>query len=748
MHDLVVADRQGELLAERVHEREGDLVVVVAPVRRVALDVLQGVVHPAHVPLLAEPEPARAGRLRDARPRGALLGDHHDARVALVRGRVRLLQERDRLEVLASAVDVRQPLGARVVEVQHRGDGVHAKPVDVELLEPVERVRDEEVADLRLSEVEHVRAPVELLATAGVRVLEQRVAVELRQGPLVLREVPGDPVHDHADAGGVQPVDEVPEVVGGAEPGSRGVVARDLVAPRSAEGVLGERQELHVGEARVLDVADELVGDLAVGQPRTPRTEVDLVDAHRTVVRGRPCPVLHPLRVAVGPLVVRLVDHGGGQRRDLGPPGERVGPLHPAGVGEELELVPLTDEGAGPEQLPDTEVGQATHRGGAAFPALEVTDHPGCGRPRGPERERDAVHAVDRGDVRAEVVPQLLVTALAEEVQVELADRRGEPVRVVGRPGDVVAVGRRVRVVVGLDPVPSELAGGRAGPEAVALVRELDVVAVRSDDPHGGREVADHPDARAAVDGVRSEDVVGLGPAGLGDLLAEPLLDGGGTRAGRLRRSVGRTGGAGRPRLARRGERAAAFAGRRVRPVAGAVRVARVGRRRDAGRASCAVTGGRGPLDGLDGLDRLDRDVPRVGRVGRVSGERGRFGDVAVRRFPSGRGCTGQVLAGRRDSRLVAGGRGLRGGGRTRSSGCRRLRRDVLCRVRRARGVGRHAAGQLGRRGRRHRRNARPLPAVVRRCRRCVVLGVGVGHRWGPSTTSRCTGSWNASRRT
>ena len=150
-----------------------------------------------------KPSPAWLGRRGHAGEARRLLGDHRDAGVALVGGGVDLLQEPDRLEVLATAVDVRRPLAvlARVVEVEHRGHGVDPQPVDVELLEPVQRVRDEEVAHLAAAVVEDVRAPVAVLAAPRVGVLVQRLAVEAREGEVVLREVPGHPVHDHADAG-------------------------------------------------------------------------------------------------------------------------------------------------------------------------------------------------------------------------------------------------------------------------------------------------------------------------------------------------------------------------------------------------------------------------------------------------------------------------------------------------------------------------------------------------------------------
>ena len=89
--------------------------------------------HPAHVPFEAEAEPAEVGGPRDAGPRGALLGDGHDAGMPLVADFVEALEKIDRLEILAAAVHVRDPLAglARVVEVEHRGHGIHAQAVDV-----------------------------------------------------------------------------------------------------------------------------------------------------------------------------------------------------------------------------------------------------------------------------------------------------------------------------------------------------------------------------------------------------------------------------------------------------------------------------------------------------------------------------------------------------------------------------------------------------------------------------------------
>ena len=61
MRHLVVAEREDEVLVKGVQQREGQLVMVPAPVHRLLGEVDQGVVHPPHVPLEAEAEPAEVG---------------------------------------------------------------------------------------------------------------------------------------------------------------------------------------------------------------------------------------------------------------------------------------------------------------------------------------------------------------------------------------------------------------------------------------------------------------------------------------------------------------------------------------------------------------------------------------------------------------------------------------------------------------------------------------------------------------
>jgi hypothetical protein len=194
--------------------------------------------------------------------------------------------------------------------------------------------------------------------------------------------------------------------------------------------VLGDRHELHVGEAEAGDVVGQLLGQLAVGQAVAPGAEVELIDRHR---RGHGLALVaagHPLVVA--PRVGGGEHDAVGARRGQGRERERVGlererPLR----GDQLVLVLHPSRDPGHEQLPHPGSAEQSHRVQAAVPAIELTHHPhgaGVGRP---DRERGPGHAVEGALVGAELLPQPLVGGLADQVLVDLPDRGQEPVGVV-----------------------------------------------------------------------------------------------------------------------------------------------------------------------------------------------------------------------------------------------------------------------------------------------------------------------------
>ena len=161
--------------------------------------------------------------------------------------------------------------------------------------------------------------------------------------------------------------------------------------------------------------------------------------------------------------------------------------------------------GTNSSQMPDD--AERAHRVQAPVPGVEVADDADRARGRRPDRERRAGHAVELAHVRAEPRVELLVAALAREVQVELADRRRERVGVAQRERVAVRIARpRARSRSGSDAPsirpsnspPGAPARARRPPPLDDARRPLGVRAVGADDD-------------AAVVRVRAEERVRVG---------------------------------------------------------------------------------------------------------------------------------------------------------------------------------------------------------------------------------------------
>ena len=270
VYDLIMGKCEDEVLGKGVHHRERQLVVVVLAEVGVKLQIVECVMHEAHVPLEAEAEPAVIGRLCHAGVGGRLLRDRHAAGPCREQGRVELLQKGDRAEIDVAAVAVGRPLAVApgVVEVQHRGHRVHTDAVDVVAVKKQHRRRDEKALHLRHGVVKNERAPFRVLGHARLLALVEPRAVKAREPVCVLRKVRRDPVHDHADAGAVELVDKIHEVLRRAVAAGGGVVPRHLIAPRPVVGVFRHGQQLHVRVVHLAAVVCQLVCNRAV--PRQP----------------------------------------------------------------------------------------------------------------------------------------------------------------------------------------------------------------------------------------------------------------------------------------------------------------------------------------------------------------------------------------------------------------------------------------------------------------------------------------------
>ena len=105
-----------------------------------------------------------------------------------------------------------------------------------------------------------------MFSLPGVGVLVGGAAVEIVEAERVAGEVGRHPVQNDPDARLVKLVDEILQVVRRTKAAGGGIVARTLVAPGGIQRMLRDREQLHMGEAHLLDVWGQVGRDIPVAE--------------------------------------------------------------------------------------------------------------------------------------------------------------------------------------------------------------------------------------------------------------------------------------------------------------------------------------------------------------------------------------------------------------------------------------------------------------------------------------------------
>ena len=453
-----MGNRQDKTLGPGIHQAETQFVVMMGTVHRVLLDVVQRIVHPPHVPFVGEPEPALLGALTHPRPRRGFLGNHQGTRCFEGDHVVEVTHEIDGLEVFPTAVAVRHPLAglARIIAVEHRRHRIHPQAVDVEVLEPVQRRGQHKAVHLGAPEVVDQGVPVLVETFQRVAVLIQRRAIELCQAMGIRGKMRRHPVEDHADFSPVAGIDKGGEIGRAAITRTRRELRQRLITPGTAERMLHDRHQFDMGEAQLLDIGNQPIGQLAPAvlagdvadfiDLALPGAGMQLIDRQRCIVPMPGTARLHPGLVLPVEAQGRS-DARSGVRRQLGGQGHGVGLERQDRIlAENLVFVGLSRLQARHKDFPDTAGVAQAHRMPAPVPDVEITDHRNPSGIRRPDRKTHAVDAVDLGHLGAETAAQVTMVAFGEQVEIHLAEQRPEAVGVFAdllprRPLDTQQIG-------------------------------------------------------------------------------------------------------------------------------------------------------------------------------------------------------------------------------------------------------------------------------------------------------------------
>ena len=276
---------------------------------------------------------------------------------------------------------------------------VEAQPVEVVLVEPVERVVADELADLAAAVVGpgvapgRVAAPVVVEVDAALVVLAP--AVEPPEVEVARAEMVVDDVEDHGDPAPMRGLDEGLEAVGAAVGALDGEDVGGVVAPGDVPGELHRRHDLHRVDPEPLQMA-ELVDGIGEGSGRVLVGAMEGADVHLVDDELVPRPSLETAAVPV----VRRIDHDAVADRGRHRAGVGVDPGEHRFAVADQEAVLVARLGRRDVRIPHAAV-LRRHRGGVFGPVVERAGQEDRLRVRRPHPEGDTGVMDDGPHLRA-----------------------------------------------------------------------------------------------------------------------------------------------------------------------------------------------------------------------------------------------------------------------------------------------------------------------------------------------------------
>src|ERR1700756_3726818 len=109
---------------------------------------------------------------------------------------IQMFEEANRFEIFTPAKGIWNPLArlARVIEIEHGCDRVYAQAVEVILVDPEQRVRNQKVLHFVAAVVEDKRAPVGMCTLSRIGMLVKMRAVEECEAVRVAGKMRGRPI--------------------------------------------------------------------------------------------------------------------------------------------------------------------------------------------------------------------------------------------------------------------------------------------------------------------------------------------------------------------------------------------------------------------------------------------------------------------------------------------------------------------------------------------------------------------------
>ena len=162
-------------------------------------EIIQGVVHPSHIPLKIETQSANGRGISNLRKGGRFLSDGNHPRILLMHSVVKLFNEINCLEVFITAVAIWNPLPlfSGIVQVKHGRDRIHAISIYAKSVDPGNCTANQKASHFGPTIIVTKGAPFSMKALFGIGMLKQTGSIKPRKSKFIRREMAGNPVNNN-----------------------------------------------------------------------------------------------------------------------------------------------------------------------------------------------------------------------------------------------------------------------------------------------------------------------------------------------------------------------------------------------------------------------------------------------------------------------------------------------------------------------------------------------------------------------
>ena len=167
-----------------------------------------------------------------------------------------MFEKFNRIQIFIAAIDICNPFSIflSIVQIEHRGNRIHAQSVYMKFPDPVQCVCNKEIFYFVFCQIKDSGSPIGMLTLSGIRIFKNTLSVKASQSMLIRTKVSRYPIQNDPDPVSMHQIDQVHEVFRCSIPCSRCIIAGHLVPPGSIKRMLGDPHQLDMRILHFLEI--------------------------------------------------------------------------------------------------------------------------------------------------------------------------------------------------------------------------------------------------------------------------------------------------------------------------------------------------------------------------------------------------------------------------------------------------------------------------------------------------------------